>query len=193
MDFFIGDIRLQAGPLVEEEKEYWLPCDGRELRIAEFQALFSIIGNLYGGNGKTVFALPDLRVTVPMGAVEEETKDGSFRLAVGKRGGANEVALTIEEIPAHQHALLGLETLATVAAPQNGVMLAQFNSDGVQSLPVYANESQGFTALSPQALAETGQNTPHENMQPTLGIYFYICVRGLYPQRNSTTQTEVVP
>lgn len=191
MDFVLGDIRLLAGEITEEEKDFWQPCDGRELRINEYQALFSIIGSLFGGNDATVFCLPDLRVTVPMGAVEEKREDGRVWLAVGKRGGSNEVALDTESMPSHQHRLLGLDTLATLAAPQAGTMLAQFTSDGVTSVPVYATTAQGTVALNEQSLAESGHGTPHENMQPTLGVYFYICVKGLYPPRRSTMDQEV--
>lgn len=162
-DSYLGEIRLFsfAAPIPQG----WLPCSGGLLPIDQFKELFSLLGNRFGGDGKTNFALPDLRGRVPLHA--------GNGYVLGKAGGQKEHKLTGAQIPEHNHTLQAVNTPGnSVGAP--GDILANAGSD------LYAPVGN-LVPMNPNAVTTTGGNQPHPNMQPYLVLGFYISVTGLYP------------
>ena len=143
-------------------------CDGQLLPINQHQSLYSLLGTMYGGDGRTSFALPDLRGRTPL------HKDSSHPLA--QRAGSEGHRLTEAEMPAHAHGLRGSDDDATdFRAP--GKVLAHATHT------VYGPPT-ALTPLSPQVVANTGSGSPHQNMQPYLVLNYVIALQGLFPSRN---------
>jgi microcystin-dependent protein len=165
----------------------WAQCNGQILSINQNQALFSLLGTTYGGNGATTFALPDLRSRVPLGSGKDRQQTN---WAQGQKGGAEGIKLTSFQIPAHVHQLKaasGAEVATNTNLPDPTVGLGQTSgtTSGGTTLNVLAyvpdaapGATLGDTALSP---ATGGQ--PHENRMPLLVLNICICLLGLYPSR----------
>lgn len=164
---FIGEIRLFAWNNVPTG---WALCDGRLLTIHQNQALFSILGTMYGGNGQTTFALPDLRGRVPI------HPDGS-QVRIGQSGGEETHTLTVGEMPAHNHYVLTTSSLADQRNPE-GLFWAK-TSDAVH---IYNNTPDAD--MSSEALSASGGNQAHTNMQPYAVLNFCIALQGYFPPRN---------
>lgn len=164
---FLGEIRLFAGTFAPDG---WAFCNGQLLAIADNDALFTIIGTTYGGDGQTTFALPDLRGRIPL------HQGNGFTLA--ETGGVEDVTLTTAQVPTHSHPFLATRTTATGTAPAGMVPAA---STGATVSP-YGTDAP-FTAMSPQALAPTGGSQPHTNLQPYLCLNFIIALVGLFPSQ----------
>jgi microcystin-dependent protein len=143
----------------------WAFCDGHLLPISENDALFNLIGTTYGGDGQSTFALPDLRSRIPIHA-------GNGFL-VGEAGGAEEITLTVNQIPAHNHVLLGTSADAVTNDPSGKTFAASFD-------PVYAQPGP-LTAFAPQAIGQAGGSQPHTNLQPYLCVHFIISLFGIFP------------
>ena len=163
---FLSEIRIMS--FVFPPKG-WALCNGQFLPINQNQALFSLLGTTYGGNGQTTFALPDLRGRTPihMGAH-----------TLGERGGEQAHTLSISELPMHTHAQRAVNGPATTNTPASGVMLAK--STGAN---LYAADTN-LEALSPAALSNTGGSQAHLNMQPFLTLSFCIALQGIFPSPN---------
>jgi microcystin-dependent protein len=163
---YIGEIRMFAGNFAPAG---WMFCEGQLLPISENDALFTLIGTTYGGDGQETFGLPDLRGRLPI-----HMGDG-FLLA--ETGGAEEVTLTVSQLPAHSHPLLGTASIANDANP-GGNVAAQTNTfDAYQSSPPN-------TPMAPQSISPVGGSQPHTNFQPYLCINFIISLFGIFPPRN---------
>jgi microcystin-dependent protein len=148
----------------------WAFCNGQLLPINQNQALFSLLGTTYGGDGRITFALPDLRARTPI------HMGGGFTL--GERAGEASHTLTIGELPEHVHAVNATTAAATTGTPGNGVMLATSNgANGYQS-------PQNLVAMDPTSSSIVGGSQPHENQQPYLVLAFCIALQGIYPSRN---------
>jgi microcystin-dependent protein len=160
MDFYLAEIRLFATDFVPRG---WLPCEGQLLAIAQHQALFSLLGTTYGGDGVTRFAVPDLRGRVPV-AVGTGTN-------LGQVGGERAHALTPQELPAHRHGALGSAAAAHTAEP-GGARWAATDE------PHYAPSAQVTMAAT---TGQTGGSQPHENMPPYLALSYAIATEGLFP------------
>lgn len=160
---FMGEIRMFAGSFAPAG---WAFCDGQLLPISENDALFVLLGTTYGGDGQETFALPDLRSRVPM------HMGSGFNL--GETGGVEEVTLTIQQIPVHNHAFLGSTNNASIASAA-GNILAQ--------IPTYTPYITGFTPNQAfaQNIAPVGGSQPHTNIQPYLALSFIISLYGIYP------------
>jgi microcystin-dependent protein len=146
----------------------WMFCEGQLLPISENETLFNLIGTTYGGDGQSTFGLPDLRGRIPI------HQGNGFILA--ETGGAEEVTLTVNQIPAHTHALLGSNNQASSFAPLNQV-------GGITQLPTttpYTTDNPAVT-ISPQAVGPVGGSQPHTNFQPYLCVDFIISLFGLFP------------
>jgi microcystin-dependent protein len=173
MDEFLGIIKLFAGDFAPQG---WMLCDGRTLPISHNEALFSVIGNRYGGDGRTNFALPDLRSRLPIGSGQ------GFGLSprnLGAAGGVENVTLSTNEIPQHNHTLNGI----------NGSGDSQFIKDNYLTNSA-ANNFYGVKSatektipLNAASIGFAGGGQAHNNMPPFLSLNFIICVSGLYPQR----------
>lgn len=163
MDGTLGDIRIF--PLSAHHAQgKWMRCAGQILPIADYRPLFEVIGTAFGGDGVTNFALPDLLNRVPVGC-------GSG-MRVGDKGGADDHVLTMQEVPSHAHqAMATLNTATTKIAVHN----IWASSPG---LP-YGKTNIRTNPLT--VLGKTGLSKPHNNLQPSLNLYFHICVVGLKP------------
>jgi microcystin-dependent protein len=150
----------------------WAFCDGQLIPISENDALFTLIGTTYGGDGQETFALPNLQSRVPM---HQGTNAGqTFTLA--ESAGVESVTLTIQQIPTHTHALLGSTTISNTQTPGGNVAAAG-------SGQIYtSNESP--IAMSNQSISPVGGSQPHENVQPYLCISFIISLFGIFPTQS---------
>jgi microcystin-dependent protein len=148
----------------------WAQCNGQLLPINQNQALFSLLGTTYGGNGQTNFALPNLQGEVPIHV------GGSFNVQ-GQAGGEQNHTLSIPEMPQHVHAGQVQPANATTGNPANN-MLA-----GVPSF-AYRTNLSNLTTLIPATVTNVGGSQPHANMQPYLTLNFCICLQGIFPSRN---------
>lgn len=175
-DAYLGEIRLFAGNFAPDG---WMSCEGQLLPIQRYTALFSIIGATYGGNGTTNFALPDLRGAVPVG---QGQGPGLTMRDLGESGGAAAVALTPDQMPAHNHLAAGSTGNGSSNSPA-GAVWAQDSTGGRPPVPSMLYAAQGDTAISPAALQPSGQGAPHNNMQPYLPVRFIICMNGEFPPR----------
>ena len=166
-DAFIGEIRIFAGNFAPSS---WAFCDGQLLQIAGNTALFSIVGTIYGGDGRTTFGLPDLRGQAPM---HPGNGPGLTSRILGERGGAETATVTAAQIPSHSHTLQGVDADAQDTNP-TGNRLATSNEDNY--------DDQGVPNVPMSSLA-TGSfmNQTHDNMQPYLTLNFIIALAGIFP------------
>ncbi|UUZ92547.1 tail fiber protein [Paenibacillus sp. P25] len=160
---YIGEIRMFS---FNFPPKGWALCNGQILPISQNQALFSLLGTTYGGNGTTTFALPDLRGRAPVHV--------SGNITLGQRAGEETHTLTAGEMPAHTHAVIGSTSPATVANPANQLWAAPTAS---------AYGTTPNASLVPNALKSAGGGQAHNNMQPYLVMNYCICLSGLYPSR----------
>ena len=151
----------------------WAFCDGQILPINQNQSLFSLLGTTYGGDGRTSFALPDLRSRTPF-----HRGDG---YQLGQKGGAETVTLTAAQIAAHTHAAKASSTLGDQNPPAGRVLAAVPNPPDV----LYRDpEAATTTALRSGTVTNAGGGQAHNNMQPYLALTFCIALQGLFPSRN---------
>lgn len=164
---FLSEIRLMSFAIVPRG---WKLCDGQLLAINTNQALFSLLGTTFGGDGRVNFALPDLRGRVPIHV-------GGF-YTLGQRGGETDHTLTVPEMPQHTHVANATTAVAETSAPASGVMLAR----SVQSL-LYG-PATNFQPMAAGAVTIRGGSQPHTNMQPYLTLSFCIAIEGIVPTAN---------
>jgi microcystin-dependent protein len=162
---YVGEIRMFAGNFAPAG---WMFCEGQLLPISENETLFQLIGTTYGGDGQSTFALPDLRGRIPV------HQGNGFVLA--ETGGAEEITLTVQQMPAHGHPFLGTAALATTNAPTNNAVA---QSTGSTIFP-YGTD-QPLTTLSPSTISPVGGSQPHTNFQPYLCVDFIISLFGIFP------------
>lgn len=162
---YVGEIRMFAGNFAPAG---WMFCEGQLLPISENETLFQLLGTTYGGDGQSTFALPDLRGRIPI------HQGNGFILA--ETGGAEEITLTVSQIPAHSHALLGSSNFSNTNISTNAVL---GSSTGTSIFP-YGTD-QPFTNLLPTSVGPVGGSQPHTNFQPYLCVDFIISLFGLFP------------
>lgn len=165
---FLGEIRATSFAFAPKG---WALCNGQLMPINQNQALFSILGTTYGGDGYVTFALPDLRGRSPM--------HFSAGMPLGSRLGEEAHTLTANEMPAHGHGLQGSSDLANAASPVGNVP----GSKGRGGKDIYAPGSSPKQPMSPQAIAPVGGSQPHQNMQPFTTLNFIIALQGIFPSR----------
>lgn len=165
---FIGEIRMFS---FNYPPRGWALCNGQLLPIAQNQALFSILGTTFGGNGQTTFALPELRGRAPLHVGPQNP--------LGTRAGATDVSLTVAELPPHTHELRASAEPATLSDP-GGAVFAKKRRFGAD---VYA-AAPPSTPLAPAALQPRGGSQPHTNLQPYGVVSICIALQGIYPSRN---------
>lgn len=166
----VGVVKMWAGNTAPNN---YLLCNGQSVAVADFPALYAVIGNSYGGNS-TFFNLPDFRGRVAIGAGEGT---GLTAKSIGEVGGAESVVLTEGQLPTHKHTLNGLDGGTDSHTPL-GNFLPQYANTAVK---FYAQQTAGenFLQMNAASIGDTGSNQAHPNMQPYLGINYIICVAGL--------------
>jgi len=175
VDPFIGEIRMFCGNFAPNG---WALCDGRLLDIQQYAALFSILGTFFGGNGVKNFALPDLRGRVP---VHPGQGPGLSPYTMGQTGGSENVTLTSNQMPQHNHALGASTTPGANSSPQNGYPASGVDSQG-GAVNGYA--ASGNTTMAPTIVGQAGGSQPHENRPPFLCVNFIIALNGIFPSRS---------
>ncbi len=163
---YVGEIRMFAGNFAPAG---WAFCDGQLLPISENETLFQLIGTTYGGDGQSTFALPNLQSRIPI------HQGNGFLLA--ETGGAEEITLTTQQIPIHNHTFLGTGNIAGTNDPTNNTFA---KSTGATVFP-YGTD-QPTTTLHPTTISPVGGSQPHTNFQPYLCINFIISLFGIFPQ-----------
>ncbi len=163
---FLSEIRMMSFVFAPKG---WALCDGQLLPINQNQALFSLLGTTFGGDGRVNFALPDLRTRAPIHVGGGHT--------LGERGGEQAHTLSIAELPTHTHVLNGSGNNATVDTPAATEVL------GVAGVNLYKAPSN-LVAMDPAIIGNTGGSQAHLNMQPFLTLNFSIALQGIFPSPN---------
>lgn len=151
----------------------WAECAGQLMPISQNTALFSLLGTFYGGDGKSTFALPDLRGRTPIGSGQGPGLSDYF---LGQTGGEESVTLLVNQMPAHTHTVIGSSNVATVATPGGTVWASQ------SLLNIYGTSSD--SPMAPGAVGMTGGGQPHDNLSPYLTLNYIIALQGIFPARN---------
>lgn len=150
----------------------WAFLDGQILPINQNQSLYSLLGTTYGGDGRTSFALPDLRGRTPL-----HVGDGHM---LGQKSGAETVTLTAAEIAAHTHGVKASANVADTNVVTGHMLASEISPDAAYRTP----EAGSMTALRNGTVANAGGGQAHENMQPFIAVNFCIALQGLFPSRN---------
>lgn len=188
MEGTIGEVRMVAYNFAPRS---WAFCQGQLLAISSNSALFSILGTIYGGDGRTTFALPDLRGRVP---IQEGSGPGLPSYRLGQRGGQETVGLSVLNLPVHSHVIdsSGLSGHANFNANSDDSGNVDDPTNANMSLsasPMYgatADAAAGTSAAQiggSLTMASTGGSVPHDNMQPFIALNYVICEFGIYPSR----------
>lgn len=175
-DPFLGEIRMFGGTFAPRN---WAFCNGQLLAISEYDALYSLIGTTYGGDGRTNFALPDMRGRIPVSMGQFPGSQHNYPL--GQRAGSEEVTLTIDNMPAHTHSVMGNDSSGDAQGPTQAVFGPTTGSD--PDLFVYGEPSE-LKGLNQSVLEKAGGSAPVSNMQPYLCINFIMALLGTYPPRS---------
>lgn len=175
-DQFVGEIRIVGFNFAPTG---WAQCNGQVLPISQNTALFSLLGTFYGGNGTTVFALPNLQGSAPMGMGNGV---GLTPRVIGEAGGEVNVTLLQSEMPSHNHNATG----NLQAGNQNSPTGANWASAhiGKTGLDAYTANTGSNVTMNAGALATAGGSFPHNNMSPYLVLNFIIAMQGIFPARS---------
>ncbi len=174
-EFFLGQIMMTGFAYPPKGFAF---CNGAILAVAQNQALFSLLGTVYGGNGVTTFALPNLQSRTPAGF--GASSDSSWQPApynLGETGGTENVTLLSQHLPMHLHVGQG----TTSSGGQRSADGALY---GTNSNAIYAAPNGRLVPLSPQTVIPVGGNQAHANLQPYETINFNIAMTGIFPSRN---------
>jgi microcystin-dependent protein len=161
---FMGEIKLVS---FNFPPKGWALCNGQQLPINQNQALFSLLGTTYGGNGQTTFALPNLRGRVPIHIGNGHTQ--------GEAAGTTAVTINIQQLPTHIHQLNGTNTAASGDDASNAI----FAQAGLNAYGAFASPA----AMGPAAVGNTGGSQAHNNMMPYLVLNFVIALQGIFPSQ----------
>lgn len=162
---FLSEIRIMSFVFAPKG---WALCNGQLLPINQNQALFSLLGTTFGGDGRVNFALPDLRSRTPIHVGSGHT--------LGERGGETAHTLSIAELPTHTHVARGDNSSANAVDPTNALLASPAAAVG----PIYG-PAASLVAMNPGAIANIGGSQAHLNMQPFLTLNFSIALQGIFP------------
>lgn len=171
MDPFVAEIRIVP---FNFPPHGWAFCNGQLLPISQNTALFSLLGTIYGGNGLSTFGLPDLQGRAPM---HQGQGPGLSLRDLGESSGSTTVSLLESEIPSHSHNIMTVNDISDTNQPASNSMARSVGAS------VYGTTGSP-AVLSDKALAPTGSDFPHNNMQPYLTLNFVIALQGVYPPRS---------
>lgn len=176
VDAYMGEIRIWPGSRCPTD---WHFCDGTLLKVAEYQALFSLIGNIYGGDGATTFALPDLRGKAP---IHQGQGPGLSNRTIGQVFGAETVTVSVDQMPSHSHYFMASTAAATSTTP-GGSVLGNVSAAGYS---LYSNEAAAGTpvVMDSSMLGQTGGATVHSNEMPSMALNMIIALAGVYPSQS---------
>jgi microcystin-dependent protein len=158
----------------------WALCNGQLLPISQNNALFSLIGTTYGGDGVSTFALPDLRGRVPISAGQGP---GLQPYQIGQSGGAETATLGVTQLPAHNHSVNTVSGAATHKSPENHLLATSTGASVAGAPDIYAS-AQPNSTLAPNAIGSTGGSQPFSVLSPYLTFNWIIALQGVYPSRN---------
>lgn len=176
---FLGEIMMFGGLFAPEG---WMYCKGQLLAIDQNNALYTLIGTTFGGDGSTTFALPDLQGRVPIG---QGPAPGLPTYTLGEAGGEELHTLNTPEMPTHSHAVAVTSTTsdANTNTPGNTTYIADETLSGTSGVFIYAPGGPR-TSLAPQTVSMSPGGTAHPNVQPVLGVAYCIAITGLYPAQD---------
>lgn len=166
-DPYIGELKIFGGNFAPVG---WMFCAGQLLAIAQYDALFALIGTTYGGDGVSTFALPDLRGRAAVG------QGSGYNL--GQAAGVETVTLTSNQLPAHNHLALATGTVTNTASPAGATLAATQGAGQVLYGP-----PTNLAPMAGSAIGTTGGNQPHDNMMPSLVLNWIIAVEGIFPSQ----------
>lgn len=169
---FIGEIRMFGGNFAPRG---WALCDGQLLAVSQNDALFSLLGTIYGGDGRTTFGLPDMRGRVP---VHEGSTPGLTPKRLGQKGGVEAVTLTANEIPQHDHAMSASTDVGSSDSPAGNYVAENSRTR------LYRNVSSATAPMAGDFLGNAGGGQPHNNMMPFTCVNYIIALVGVYPSRS---------
>lgn len=169
---FLGELRLFGGNFAPQG---WALCNGQLLPINQNQALFSILGTTYGGDGRTTFALPDLRGRVP---THQGQGSGLSPYVIGETLGVESVTLNVNQMPAHQHTVNASANKGNKASP-----IGEYPATDAAGITAEYNATP-TGVMNAGVISPAGGNQPHENRQPTLVLTWIIALQGIFPSRN---------
>jgi microcystin-dependent protein len=182
MDPYLGEIRILATPLIPRD---WHVCDGSLLSITGNEALYTLLGTVYGGDGRTTFGIPDLRGRV---VVNTGQGTGLSTYTLGVVGGSESIALTGSNLPQHTHSFVATSANATSPTPSSSLIGAKqdVNNPGnnVYSFIPGGLAGQTTVTLNNTSVSTEGQGAAHENRMSYLSINYVICLVGLFPNSN---------
>jgi len=168
---FLGEILMFGGNFAPRS---WALCDGQLLPISQNSALFSILGTIYGGDGRTTFALPDMRGRV---SIHPGSGPGLSTYRLGEKGGVENVTLTTAQIPSHTHTLRGENRAGNSTDPTNNML--------ANGSPIYRPQAVADDVnMNAAAVANTGGSQSHTNIQPFLCVNYLIALQGIFPSRS---------
>lgn len=173
MEQFLCEIRLFGGNFAPRG---WAFCNGQLLPLSQYQAVFSILGTTYGGDGRTTFALPDLRGRVPIHAGSSRGP-GVDEVRLGESSGSNTNTLLIHNLPAHNHLIAASSQPGTSGDPTNNYPANSGATDKEYS-------ENANTSMNAQSTRLTGGGQPINNMQPYLGLNYIIALQGVFPSQD---------
>jgi microcystin-dependent protein len=168
-DPFLGEIKMVGFNFAPRQ---WAMCNGQLLPLMQNQALFSLLGTMYGGDGRTTLGLPDMRSRVPVHMTTNYYQ--------GKMSGAENVTLTLDQMPVHTHSFLGTSEIATKSNPGTNMDRTLGTEDNESFYAAPAN----VTPMNPNGISSAGGGSAHPNIQPCLAVNFVIALTGLYPSRS---------
>ncbi len=177
--FYIGQIMMTGFGYAQK---YFAQCNGQLLGIAQNQALFSLLGTTYGGDGRVTFALPDLRSRTPVGGIQSTSPSWSPpQYMLGQVAGQENVTLLSSQLPSHNHGV----TLTTAAGTRGSPRGAGSTLGTVEpTTATFYGSPAGLMPLGGGPLSPSGGSAPHPNLQPYTAINFNIALQGIFPSRN---------
>lgn len=167
---FVGEIRMFAGNFAPRS---WAFCDGQLLAVSQNDALFSLFGTIYGGDGRTTFGLPDMRGRIPIHA---GAGPGLSNRRLGSKAGNESVTLSANEVGAHTHSFTAANAPAGDSSPAGNTLAATTGSN------IYGSGTS--STMSGSTMTATGTSQPHTNLMPALCVNFIVALFGIYPSRS---------
>ena len=168
---FVGEVRMFGGNFAPRG---WAFCDGQLLAVSQNDALFSLLGTIYGGDGRTTFGLPDLRGRIPIHA---GSGPGLSPRRLGAKGGAENVTLTVNQLPSHSHGFYASNSFAVSTEPGGNAMVSSDQN-------LYRTGTTPTVNTSTASITNIGGSRSHTNLMPFLCINYIIALFGIYPSRH---------